>query len=132
MIELKEERETYLVDPAIASELPGEVKPMMVYTAINRQGVLFLWPVRLPGDERRRDEWSRSAHEAATIAEKTWARIVANMSLGAYEVFKATCDTIPEPTWPDKSFGELLEIAFRERFIRDVDHEVIRQLLGKA
>jgi hypothetical protein len=103
---------------------------MMIYTALNRQGVLFLWPVRLPGDDKRRDEWSRSAHEAAAIAEKTWTRMVSNMSLGAYEVFKAVCDTIPEPVWPDKTFGELLEVAFRDHFIRSTDHEVVRQLLG--
>ena len=49
VLELKEERETYLVDPAIWPELPGELVPKILFTAMNRQNVVFLWPVRLPG-----------------------------------------------------------------------------------
>ena len=42
LIELKEDREVYLVTPAIASELPGEFQMYTIFTAINRQGVVFL------------------------------------------------------------------------------------------
>src|SRR6266436_5096147 len=40
IIELKEDRETYLVHPAIAQQLPGEFSVVALYTAINRQGVI--------------------------------------------------------------------------------------------
>src|SRR6516165_7010927 len=48
IFELKEDREVYLVSPAMASERAGEALGAVIYTAINRQGVVFLWPVRLP------------------------------------------------------------------------------------
>jgi hypothetical protein len=38
IIELKEDREVYLVTPAIAPDLVGELVAATIYTAINRQG----------------------------------------------------------------------------------------------
>ena len=129
-IELKEEREIYLVDRPLWSELPGEIVPMQLFTAINRQGVVFLWPVRLPGEDGKHNEWHRSALEAAQMAMTRWVRVAANMSLGAYEVYEATAD-LPDPIWPDIGFAGLLKVAFRDRFIRDLDHPVIRRLRGE-
>jgi hypothetical protein len=37
---------------------------------------------------------------------------------------------LPEPEWPETSFEELMQIAFRGRIINSLDHPVIRQLLG--
>ena len=129
VLELKEEREIYLVDPSLWDELVGEISPMILYTAIDRQGVLFLWPVRLPGEDGRIDNWSRSALEAADKAMNRWVRVSANMSLGAYEIFEAAAE-LPEPEWPEENFQEILGIAFRDRFIREPDHPVLRQLRG--
>jgi hypothetical protein len=92
LIELKDDRETYVLPPSIARELPGEYISAVLYTTINRQGVVHLWPVRLPAaDGRKITEWYRSAAEAAELAMKRWVRVKANMSLGAYEVFEASC-----------------------------------------
>jgi hypothetical protein len=98
VIELKDDREIYLLTPDIARELPGEYVSVMLYTAINRQGVVFLWPVRLPAPDGRVIEWHRSAAEAAELAMLRWVRIKANMALGAYEIF-AAASTIPDPEW---------------------------------
>ena len=133
VIEFKEEQETYLVDPGLWPELATEATfgPRAFFTAMTRQKVLFLWPVRLPGPDGRDNEWNRSALEAAMMASKKWVRVVANMALGAYEVFEATGD-IPEPEWPEQSFGELLRIAFKDRFIQDLDHPVLKRLRGET
>ena len=96
---------------------------------MNRQGVPFLWPVRLPGPDGRRDEWSRTALEAADLARRGWVRIAANMSLGAYDVFQAT-GTLPDPDWPALPFRELLRVAFRDRFIDSLAHPILRRLRG--
>ena len=58
-----------------------------------------------------------------------WVRIKANMSLGAYEIFEAE-GSIPDPVWPDLSFGEIYRIAFRDRLINSPDHPVIKRLHG--
>ena len=131
MIELKEEREEYLVLPEILGELPGETVNKTVFTAINRQGVIFLWPVRLPAPDGRPNEWHRSAREAAEMAMTQWLRMKANMSLGAYEIAVATGD-MGDPTWPEHSFQDLVRIAFRDRIIASLDHPVIKRLRGIA
>jgi len=131
IIELKEDREIYLVPLAVARELPGEFVMATVYTAINRQGVVHLWPVRLPASDGRILEWHRSAAEAAELAMHGWVRIKANMSLGAYEMFQAA-GTIPDPEWPELSFQELLRIGFRDRLVDHTDHAVVKRLRGLA
>jgi hypothetical protein len=129
VIEVKEDRETFLVDPSLWSELPGEIVPKILFTTINRQRVVSLWPVRLPSEDGRHDEWNRSALEAAQMAMKEWIRVAANMSLGAYDIYVASGD-LSEPEWPDVAFQKLIEVAFRDRYIRSFDHPVIRKLRG--
>jgi hypothetical protein len=129
VIELKEDREIYLVPPSIARELPGEFLMATIYTAINRQSVVFLWPVRLPASDGRILEWHRSAAEAAELAMQRWLRVKANMPLGAYEIFQAA-STIPDPEWPDLRFQELLRIGFRDRLVDRLDHPVVKRLRG--
>src|SRR3712207_2780357 len=68
IVELKEEREVYLLTTEMAAELPGEFAPATLHLAINRQGVPFIWPVKLPGPDGRHNEWHRSAAEAAERA----------------------------------------------------------------
>lgn len=131
VLELKDERETYLVEQELWPELSGELKPVTLFTAINRQGVVFLWPVKLPGEDGRLDEWNRSALDAADHAAKRWVRVKANMSLGAYEILEATGE-LPAPQWPDSDFATLLRIAFKMRYINSMDHPVIRRLRGEA
>jgi hypothetical protein len=133
VVELKEERETYLVDKPLWSELATEAtfSPRVLFTAVNRQGVPFLWPIRLPGADGKHDDWNRSALEAAQMAQKTWVRVTANLSLGAYEVFEATAQ-LPEPNWPELPFNELLRVAFRDKFIGGLDHPVLRKLRGEV
>lgn len=131
IIELKEDREVYLVTPAMAIKLPGEFTTAALFTTINRQGVLHLWPVKLPGPDGRQMEWHRSAAEAAELAMDKWIRVTANMSLGAYEVFQATAD-LPEPTWPDLGFSEILKIAFRDHIVDVEDHPLVQRLRGSV
>ena len=129
VLELKEEGETYLVAGSIRAELPGEIVAKVLLTAVTRQGVVFLWPVRMPDEMGKLDQWNRSALEAANMAERQWIRVASDRSLGAYETYVATGD-LPEPEWPDKSFHELVKIAFRDRFIDSLDHPVVKRLRG--
>jgi hypothetical protein len=130
ILELKEDGENYLVEPTLCPELPGEIVPKILFTSITRQGVVFLWPARLPSGNGRGDEWSRSSLEAAEMATRHWIRVASNKNLGAYEVFQATAN-LPEPEWPNVSFKKLLELAFRDRFIKTMDHPAIKTLRGE-
>ena len=129
IIEVKDDREVYLVTPNLAPGLVGEFSTVTLFTTINRQGTLHLWPVKLPASDGRQNEWHRSAAEAAERAMKKWVRVTASMSLGAYEIFEASGD-LPEPLWPDFSFQEILRIAFRERIVDRADHPLVQRLQG--
>jgi hypothetical protein len=129
LIQLGNDREFYLVSPGVAGELAGEYAPYTIYTAMTRQGTLFLWPVRLPGPDGKLLEWWRSAHEAANRATRDWVRVSADLDLGAYEIRVAE-GQMPGPEWPEYAFLDLIRVAFQNRLVDRRDHEVIRQLRG--
>jgi hypothetical protein len=129
IIEVREDREVYLVTPNMAQSLPGEFSTVTLYLAINRQGVVFLLPAKLPGPEGKHNAWNRSLAEAAERAITTWVRVTSSMSLGAYEIFEAS-GTLPEPIWPDVSFEEILKIAFSERIVDRPGHPLVQRLQG--
>ena len=131
IIEMKEDRTTYLVDKSLWNEMPGEIVPKVLFTTLNRQGTLTIWPIRLPDSDGRLDQWNRSAIEAAKLAQTRWIRVAANMDLGAYEVVEATGD-LPEPEWPDLTLEKILAIAFKNHFIHDLDHPIIKELRGET
>jgi hypothetical protein len=128
-IDLKEDRETYMVNLAAVPELQAESYIATLYTAITRTGVLFMWAVRVPATHGRVIGWHQSAAAAAQHAMRNWIRIKSNMNLGAYEIFEAA-SSIPDPEWPDLSFKDVYSIAFRDRLIDRLDHPVIKRLQG--
>jgi hypothetical protein len=133
VLELKEDREIYFVAPALWPELASEstFSPRALLAAMNRQAILFVWPIRLPGPDGKLDDWNRSALEAATMAETRWVRVASNMHLGAYDICTATADW-PEPEWPDLQLNEILRIAFKDRVIETLDHPTLKRLRGEA
>ncbi len=130
VIEIKEDREIYLLAPALREVVSHEWQIKMFYTAITRQGTLFLWPVRMPGSDGRLDTWNQSAHTAAEHATHAWTRVQSNRQLGGYDIFQAA-GGIPEPEWPDKTMQELVQLAFKNHFIDNLDHPVLQALEGK-
>ena len=47
-VELKDDREIYIVDLGAVPELQSECFFATLFTAISRTGVLFMWPVKVP------------------------------------------------------------------------------------
>ncbi len=72
VFEDKVNREIYLVQRDLWPELAGEVFPVCLFLAVNRQGDVFLWAAKLPGSDGRSNTWNDSALAAATIAETRW------------------------------------------------------------
>jgi hypothetical protein len=135
VIELRGERgggETYLVAPALRAHLATEptLRPKLLVTAVNTQGELFLWEVNLPRDDRE-DNWSKTALAALDLARRKWVRVAANMSAGGYDCWEAA-GNLPEPSWPDLSFREVLELAFKDKYIKALDHPILRRLRGEV
>lgn len=127
---IKDGGESYLASPGLWNEIPSELTPVFLFLAINRQRVLFLWPIKIPDRNGRKDNWNRSSLDAAREAEKSWVRVQANMSGGYYDVHSAT-GSLTEPEWPELSLQEIVRIAFRDKFIDSPDHPVLRTLRGE-
>jgi hypothetical protein len=135
VIKLEEDGDFYILAPDVARELINETLRVTIYTAINKQGVVFLWPTRVPDPDARVNTWHTSAIEAAEIAMKRSVRVKANMALKAYEISDLD-DRVSEsdPVWPDLSFNELMAIGFRKvgRFVDSFEHPVVKKLQGRA
>jgi hypothetical protein len=132
-IKLAEEGEFYLLTPAIARDFEQETIPMTIYTVINTNNVVLLWPCRITSADGRQNAWHSSAHEAAEKAMTQRVRIKANMGLGAYETFTTKSKTAEiDPAWPTESFSELVRLAFVKvgRYVSTPEHPVIKQLRG--
>jgi hypothetical protein len=129
----KEERESYyVIDPDILPNLAMDAVPISLVTTVNAQGAVFLTPIRLPGTDGRHNEWHRSLLEASQMGMKgQWIRIAANQSVGGYEVYIASGE-LGRPTWPDGTFGKLLETAIREQLIDSTDHPILKRLRGES
>ena len=58
---VKETEEVYLVDRSVWGELNEELVSKVLYTCVTRQGHVFLWHIRLPGEDGRIYDWNCSA-----------------------------------------------------------------------
>jgi hypothetical protein len=131
LLEDKEDRQTYVVAKPLWADYDAELRIVQIFTAVSRQGVIFLLPVPLPGSDGKLNPWHRSLMDAVQLARDQWIRINANMELGGYDCLIPEGD-IPDPVWPDIPFAELLKIAFRDRYITTNDHPVLRKIRGAA
>ena len=123
--------ETYLVTAAVQHLLSEELKQVRLYTAITKRGTVFLWPIKLPGDNNDRiRRMSDTALQCAEQAKTLWVKVCWDRDLGGYGMQRAKGD-LGEPQWPDKSFRDLLESAFRHNLIDRADHPVIREFAGE-
>ena len=125
--------EIYLVAPDVAMQLGDEITYQTIYLAINRQGEPFLWPCRRPKLESRSGDIAATSRiEAAETAMTRQVRV--QWRSPAFEMsFRDGHIPDVDPIWPDKSFGELVEIAFHRTgmFIHDPNHQVIKILQGR-
>lgn len=130
LLELQDDRETYLVERSLVPLLGEQITSACLFTCIDRNGNVFLWAVKLPAPDGRSNDWHSSTRRIAELAMTKWARMQANMSAGCYEAFEAA-GKLPEPDWPPNKFQDFLKGAFQDRFIRDLDHPVLKKLRGE-
>jgi hypothetical protein len=131
ILELKDDgSEIYLIHPDLRDELAEDMNIVQIVTTIDRQNNVVLWPIKLPKSDGRSNTWNDSAMAGAQHAEQHWIRLVPNMRLGAYEVFVAAKE-FPSPAMPDVTFQQLIELAFKDRYITSMDHPVLKKLRGE-
>ena len=130
LLRIEDDERPYLISPDIAHAVAQDIKQFILKLAIDRQGNVFLWPVPPRQEDGNENTWNQSQREIAALAETFWVRLASNRAIGSYEPFKAQGE-IPEPTWPDHSFEEILEIAFgSSHVIKDREHPALLKLWG--
>ena len=131
ILRLKEKGEDYLVAPNLREALWDEIQPVMLFTAVNRDGEVFIWPVRLPRGDGRTDQFMVSDMEAAKAAESNWTRRQWVPENKSHKITIANGLT-DEPMWPEITILELTKTGFKEKYICDLDHPVLKRLRGEV
>jgi hypothetical protein len=124
--------DVYLVHPRIVQAVPEErlIQPFAISLAIGRRCGLFLWPRRFALPSERGNDWWDSLEVAATKAQTHWLRVTSNVPLGRYEITAAVA-AYQLPVWPERSMHDLLNDAFADRVIEDLDHPILQTLRGE-
>ena len=123
IIELKDDREVYLVTPAVAPDLMGEIVACTIFTAISRQGVVHLWPIRLPAADGKHNAWHKSAEAAA---ERLCSAGCVSPPICRSALMRSSKQLQHPGTCLARAvLPELLKIAFRDQLIDRLDHQVI-------
>ena len=130
ILKLEDDDRPYLISHNIASAVAQDIKQVILKLGIDRQGNIFLWPIPPTPEDASENTWNQSQRQVAEMAETSWIRLTSNRALGCYEPMVAQGE-IPEPTWPDHTLEEILEIAFGStHLIADREHPALLKLWG--
>ena len=121
-----EGRDPYLVAPDIANQKTDEdvIRPVLIVRYITMAGEEGLWPLKLDQPDAKSNRWNQSALRIMELAESgKWVRIVSAKNHYRYQVSKRTFEEVP-PQFSDRSFDDLINIAFKDRIISSLKHEI--------
>ena len=126
------DRKVYWVHPDLWGVLEERITRVKLFTCVDRQGNVFLWPCKLPRDDDNStaQRWARSRLDAAERAKHLWIRINGNMIANSYEITEAQAN-LGDPVWPDIPLKDLIATGFGpEQTIISLDDPVIRMING--
>ena len=130
VVDDKDNGETYLAAPNMASQLGSLATPKTIRLAVDNAGTPKLIGEPDLDPSGRRNLWQSSYKDAIKQAENDWVRVQANMAAGQYEITPSMSD-LGFPRWPKQSMDELINDAFAGRIIHSPDHPYIRQIQGR-
>ncbi len=125
----------YLLDTALYPEVieTKKLKLVTIYTGITYgSGEIFLSEIAQPDAEGKDNEYNRTRRLAYKAAETQWVKLQTNDSIGAYDTVLAI-SKLPDPEWPEEpeNIIKAIEIAFKDRFIDDINHPVLKRVRGE-
>lgn len=129
ILEWQRTSSTYLVAPGAVRDwmLEEEINSYfdcILCLTVTRHGEPRIWPLKCT-----ENDWHLSARAIAERAKREWLKLIPNHDSGSYSAGLAK-EQEKDPTWPEESFGQLLEKAFSGRILDSLEHEVIRELSG--
>jgi hypothetical protein len=123
------EKDAFIVIPALAREILAETSRRRLFVCVNRAETPFLWASKLPSSATT-NSWVDTALTIAESAKQYWVRMIPDIGAGHYEEARAE-GLLAEPKFPDLTFSQILEKGFKNKLIKDYDHEVLRGLRGE-
>ncbi len=118
---------SYLVASAIAGMLGNDVKRRNLLAAQTASGENFLLSVAAPTAMNSSNSWVRSGQEAVKQGMNGYIRVTKNDD--SFRIIKPQ-RPYPKTIWPELSLEDMIEQAFGERMITDMEHPLVKELLG--
>jgi hypothetical protein len=129
-IELKRSRDYYIFPKEFRAHLqPREYWIGRIFLVTNTLEKPFLWVIKAQSPTGRSCDWYTSELECAERAMNDWVQVVAEEN--AYTVALAQ-DNLGEPVFPThKTPGEIMELGFKHRYVKDLEHPVFNVMRGR-
>jgi hypothetical protein len=121
-----EGRDPYLVHPKIAEQKKEEdtIRPVLIVRYVTMAGDEGLWPLKLNDPDGKANVWNTSAQNILELAESgNWVRMVNGGKYYRPQLSKKNLEQVP-PKFTDRPFQDLVDIAFKDRIVTALDHEV--------
>ena len=133
ILSLKTENEWYLIDPDILPEiqLESQLRVMTLYVCVTMNSTPFVTCIPQPDEMGKINSWHTSGHRTMEEAKQCWVRRQADKANGGYVITKAMNAKLPDPKWPTITLSEIIDRAFDNFYINDIQHPVLQRLRGE-
>ena len=133
ILSLKAENEWYLIDPEILTEiqLESQLRVMTLYVCVTMNSTPFVTCIPQPDEMGKINSWHDSGHRTMEEAKQCWVRRQADKANGGYVITKAMNAKLPDPKWPTITLSEIIDRAFDNFYINDIQHPVLQRLRGE-
>ena len=133
ILSLKTENEWYMIDPDILPEiqLESQLRVMTLYVCVTMNYSPFVTCIPQPDEMGKINSWHTSGHRTMEEAKLCWVRRQADIANGGYVITKAMNAKLPDPKWPTITLSEIIDRAFDNFYINDIQHPVLQRLRGE-
>ena len=125
---------TYVCHPSVVPQLKDHgLVIRKIYTLQDREFDILFAGYKMPDEGGDLDSWNTSAHRimGEDWASNTWFKMMSMKKLGKYQARRALNQESAPPEWPtDKTFDELFLEAVQDRYIENLEHPVVKTILG--
>jgi hypothetical protein len=121
-----EGRDPFIVAPDIANQKKEEdvIRPVLIVRYVTMAGDEGLWPLKLDPPDGKSNRWNTSALNILEgAASGKWVRLVSAKGHYRHQVSKNTFEQVP-PKFTDRPFKDLIDIAFKDRTVTTLEHEI--------